>query len=233
MSTPSDQFWKSGHDEVKAIFAWLRRAEITVGSRAAMDFGCGIGRLTRPLAQHFDSVIGVDISPQMVASARELHRDCSNCRFELNESDDLAGLASQSLDFVLSLIALQHIRDPRAIERLLAEFVRLLRPGGTAVVQIPGSVPLRVRAHPVRVAARVGGAPLLRRLPQLAAYSMAITALHPNRVREVVGAAGGEVQHVVADNRVGSDGISSFAYVIVASGSIATSRLGDSRRPGM
>ena len=38
--------------------------------RSALDFGCGIGRLSQALAEHFDQVYGVDISPKMIELAR-------------------------------------------------------------------------------------------------------------------------------------------------------------------
>ncbi len=41
---------------------------------AALDFGCGVGRLTQPLAQRFDHVTGVDISPPMIEAAQRLNR---------------------------------------------------------------------------------------------------------------------------------------------------------------
>ena len=37
-----------------------------------LDIGCGPGNSTRPLARHFDSAIGIDPSPEMINTARNL-----------------------------------------------------------------------------------------------------------------------------------------------------------------
>ena len=214
LPVPSERFWMSGADEVEAILRWLNQAGVRVEYRSALDFGCGLGRLSRPLARCFTEVVGVDISRRMIESANRLHADCATCRFELNLTSDLRSFPTERFDFVLSLIALQHIRERSRIETFLAEFVRVLSPNGVGVVQIPGRVPRRVSAHPARIVARLGGAPLLSRCPRLAPYSMAITGLGPDRVRQVIQAAGGHVAHVVEDNRVGSRRIRSFSYVL-------------------
>lgn len=36
------------------------------------DFGCGVGRLTLPFADCFDNVVGVDISPAMLAEGEKI-----------------------------------------------------------------------------------------------------------------------------------------------------------------
>jgi ubiquinone/menaquinone biosynthesis C-methylase UbiE len=49
---------------------------------ATLDFGCGLGRLTRALALHLAEVWGVDLWSRMIQPARASHRDVSSCSFE-------------------------------------------------------------------------------------------------------------------------------------------------------
>src|ERR1700730_12618224 len=65
----------------------------------ALDFGCGMGRLTQPLAGRFQSVVGLDISSEMIEHARRLNRH-DNCQY-LNGTVDQ--LPTAEFDFVLSI----------------------------------------------------------------------------------------------------------------------------------
>jgi SAM-dependent methyltransferase len=114
-----------------------------------------VGRLTRALGTAFAEVVGVDISEVMVSRARELNADCENVRFQVNMADDLACFESASYDLVCSSLVLQHLPDTAGAMLFVAEFIRVLRPGGIAVFQMPTRVPwlgrpvLRRRAYQV------------------------------------------------------------------------------------
>jgi len=100
----------------------------------ALDFGCGVGRLTRALSERFATVTGVDIAESMLERAREINADRPNCRFVHNQRADLSTFEDESFDFVLSAITLQHI-PPDAALGYIGEFVRVLRPVGIAVFE--------------------------------------------------------------------------------------------------
>ena len=102
----------------------------------ALDFGCGIGRLTQALAGHFENAVGVDIAPAMIQAAKDQNRAPGRCEYLVNGRPDLSLFADAEFDFVFSTIVLQHVRTEYA-ERYIAEFLRVLRPGGLAVFQVP------------------------------------------------------------------------------------------------
>jgi len=212
-------FLRRGEDEIGELLGYIT----TVLGRQpalgrALDFGCGAGRLTQALAGRFDEVVGVDISPGMVDTARGLNGR-ANCRFEVNPHPDLRDFADGHFDLVCSFITLQHISSRPAIERFLGEFVRVTAPGGVAAFQVLSVVPLRVRAHPrrhlyrlardLRVPARV--------LYRLGLYSMALTPIPRDRVDRVVEACGGTVLGAYPDGRSGSDAIPSLTYYVTPS----------------
>ena len=111
------------------------------GRDRALDFGCGLGRMTRALAAHFDDCVGVDISEEMVRGAREANADLGNVSFEVNHATDLRRFDDASFDLVYSMIVLQHVPDRDAIESYVREFCRIVRPGGLAVFQLPSHIP--------------------------------------------------------------------------------------------
>ena len=95
------------------------------------------------LAGKFDDVVGLDVAAGMVEEARRLDAERSGARFAVHDTEDLAGLKSGTVDFVCSLMVLQHVPTRDVIERLLREFVRILSVGGVAVVHLPVYVPAR------------------------------------------------------------------------------------------
>lgn len=130
------EFMESGRAEIADAMADLDRLGMCARRDDALDFGCGVGRLTAALAVHFGSVTGVDISPSMLSHARKLHADNPRCRFVHNDSLDLQAFPSGCFDLVYSSLVLQHM--PAAMAGgYLAEFVRVVRPGGAIVILVP------------------------------------------------------------------------------------------------
>jgi SAM-dependent methyltransferase len=104
--------------------------------RRALDFGCGIGRLTVALADYYDEVVGVDIATSMVEQARNRNPAPDRIRYEHNTDPDLLRFPSGCFDLVCSWIVLQHM-PPSLIKAYIAELVRLVAPGGLLVFQLP------------------------------------------------------------------------------------------------
>lgn len=140
-----EEFFRTGDVEVDLVMAELEQRSLHPGRRRALDFGCGVGRLSQALCRYFEEVDGVDIAPSMVETATGLNRHGPRCRYHLNMAGDLALFGDGTFDFVYSVIVLQHV-EPALSERYMAEFVRVLRPGGVAIFQVPsrfcGPVPL-------------------------------------------------------------------------------------------
>ena len=131
-----DAFFATGREEIDQVMAYVAGLGVEIGRDAALDFGCGVGRLTQALAHYFNEVHGVDISESMLDLARELNQAGDRCHYHLNPRDDLSLFADDAFDFVYSNITLQHM-PPRYARGYMLEFLRVLKPGGLAVFQIP------------------------------------------------------------------------------------------------
>lgn len=107
---------------------------LPAGTRV-LDVGCGIGRWSRLLAARGAEVCGVDLSPTMIAIARErtaASRLERRCRFLIQ---DLCGLESGAQhDLVLGVTVLQHILEPDRLRRALERMVAHLQPEGRMVL---------------------------------------------------------------------------------------------------
>ena len=136
--TNREAFYASGESELKMFEATLARAGVTrAGLSRCVELGCGVGRVTAPLAKRFAQVLGVDISRAHLRVAEDYLRTEGGANVELRhlESiDDVAGLGA--FDVLYSRIVLQH-NPPPVIARLLGDLLGQLRAGGLAFFQVP------------------------------------------------------------------------------------------------
>ena len=132
------RFFASGKGDVTRLQSALERVGTTLdGKGTCIEYGCGLGRVTRHLAPHFARTIGVDISAAHLKLARDLAAGAGVGGVEWMHLDTLDRLAAlPKADFIYSMIVLQH-NPPPVIERILLAFARLLKPGGIAFFQVP------------------------------------------------------------------------------------------------
>jgi ubiquinone/menaquinone biosynthesis C-methylase UbiE len=141
------QFMETGETEVAALFDRLEQLGLNLPRNRALDFGCGVGRLSQALAVRFDKVDGVDISESMLDVARRINRFEGKCSYHHNPESNLRLFPDGSFTLIYSNITLQHIPPPLAMG-YISEFIRVLRDDGVAVFQLPShfeSPALRVR----------------------------------------------------------------------------------------
>jgi SAM-dependent methyltransferase len=154
-----DRFWAEGRRNLDTVLAAVG-AEVRPGD-VVLDIGCGVGRLTRVLAERAAHVHAIDVSAEMLEQARELNAQLTNVTWHHGDGTTLHPIDDGSIDAVVSHVVFQHIPDPQITLGYVREMGRVLRPGGWAAFQIsndPGlhraSVGLRDR-----VKAAVGRAP--------------------------------------------------------------------------
>lgn len=131
------EFFASGEREAETVLTHLHSRNISVNKTGrALDFGCGVGRLTQALGRQFAACVGIDISARMVELAKQFNRLGEKCVYQHNTQPNLALFEDGSFDFIYSTIVLQHI-DPQLTQAYLREFIRVLRAGGVLVFQLP------------------------------------------------------------------------------------------------
>jgi SAM-dependent methyltransferase len=157
-----DEFFATGKAEVDGVLAYLAAQGVTLNPGQALDFGCGVGRVTQALCTDFDQVYGVDIAPSMLELAASYNRYGDRCHYVLNDVDDLRRFADGSMDFVYSVIVLQHIR-PAHSRKYIREFLRVLAPGGVTLFQVPSHLRETPADHAPPQSYASGVWPLLRR----------------------------------------------------------------------
>jgi SAM-dependent methyltransferase len=136
---------------------WLLRA-IPAGARTGLDVGCGDGVLTRAAAGRGPAMLGLDLSPRMIALARSRTAPGVAARFQVADIMS-ADLDPGAFDVVISVNMLHHVPLAAAVPRLAT----LVAPGGRLLVQDvlarPGLryLPLNLAAGAWRHVRRLGG----------------------------------------------------------------------------
>ncbi|WP_018684482.1 class I SAM-dependent DNA methyltransferase [Actinokineospora enzanensis] len=134
------------------------------------EVGCGPGRVTAYLSRSGVSIAGIDLSPEMVRIARREH---PSVPFEVGSMWDLPGDAG--LGGLVAWYSIIHTPDDE-LGALFTRFARAVRPGGWLLVGF-----------------QVGDEPLLLERPLGHDVSLEFRRLRPERVVELMVAAGFEL----------------------------------------
>jgi SAM-dependent methyltransferase len=220
------EFLATGRIDVGRFMPDLERLSPDTPRTRLLDFGCGVGRVTRVFAKYFDEVVGVDVAPSMIEWAQTLHADCAQCRFVLNRAPNLQMFDSNSFSVVYSRIVLQHIR-PAVVEGYIGELIRVLQPGGVLMFQLPEV--MSVDSRRIFEDAPVEGNPLKQSLPKpivlawrKVKYAFLTTSSGPQiemfginrtQVEALIRAAGARLLEAKPDNSHGLEG-SGYEYWI-------------------
>jgi SAM-dependent methyltransferase len=172
--------WRAGQDRrLGMILRWgvpTRADRQRRVGRTLVD-GCGVGMYVRGLAPYSDEIYGLDIEPDHLRVAVG-NVDAAHAHFQLAAGEELP-YADGAFDLVLSHEVLEHVRDDRLA---VAEMVRVLRPGGRAVIFVPNRLhPFETHGHYWRGQYHFGNTPLINYLPdplrnRLAPHVRAYTA---------------------------------------------------------
>ena len=133
-----EEFFATGRADVQALQREVADLGLQPGTGRCLDFGCGVGRLTQSLAEVFDRADGLDISETMIDLARGYNRHGERCVYQVNVAPDLRVFADNTFDLIFTTMVLQH-NPPDIARGYIAEFARILVPGGLAVFDMPAA----------------------------------------------------------------------------------------------
>jgi SAM-dependent methyltransferase len=127
------------------LVGWLERQGLLSGRAVVLDLGGGIGRLAAALAPHAAEVMGLAVSPGMIAAARQRCEGYGNLRFAVSSGHDMAGVADASCDLVLAVDVFPYpVAGGMALAAgHVAEAGRVLRSGGNLVILTSATAGMR------------------------------------------------------------------------------------------
>jgi len=133
-----EEFFSTAKEIVKGLIWDLKRVR---GHDAALEIGCGPGRLMRPLSAYFREIHGVDVSDEMIRLAKERLRNTPNAFPQITSGADLSMFPDGKFDFVYSYAVFQHIPSREVVFSYLREARRVLKTGGILRCQMNGLPP--------------------------------------------------------------------------------------------
>ncbi|HXF64349.1 MAG TPA: class I SAM-dependent methyltransferase [Caldilineaceae bacterium] len=127
--------------------------------RRILEEGCGVGMYLKALLPYADEVYGIDVEPDYIIAAQA---NVPEAAIQLAVCERLP-YPDNAFDLVLSHEVIEHVQDDRAAA---AELVRVLRPGGRALIFAPNRLyPFETHGHYWRGVYHFGNTPLLNYLP--------------------------------------------------------------------
>ncbi len=142
-------FFREGELEVKKLLNELERSKIFFSRDKALDFGCGVGRLTQALSKHFKHTTGVDAATSMVKLAEKLKQN-KDVEYILNNENNLNIFRSNTFDFIYSNKTLQHIPQKYSLN-YISELFRVLKKNGVLVFNLPSTPTWNIKGFLIRI----------------------------------------------------------------------------------
>ena len=116
----------------RAIGPWIIDTLGLIGSETVLDVATGTGLLARDLSPYVSHVTGIDVTPEMIAQARQIAAASGFANLTFDEGDATSlPYADDSFDLVISRIAIHHFDDP---EVELGEMRRVCKPNGRVTI---------------------------------------------------------------------------------------------------
>jgi ubiquinone/menaquinone biosynthesis C-methylase UbiE len=128
------KFFATGEQHVEHVLSVIRNTiSPDFKPSRVLDYGCGTGRLVVPFASHSKEVVGIDVSPGMLAQASENCRKFGVTNARLLSLEEMDSLEASSFDLVHSYIVFQHIPVARG-ELIVKKLITLLAEGGAGAL---------------------------------------------------------------------------------------------------
>ncbi len=192
------RFFQSGENHVEHVLSTIQvHLDPDFEPQAVLDFGCGVGRLVLAFARCCPSVMGIDVSPSMLAEAKKNCQVANLGNVSFCQSDDALSEFSQEFDLIHSYLVFQHIPSSRGM-RLFESLTNRLKLGGVLVLHfhyrcnapwwIRALVRLRYKFPPINMLRNlVRGVPFNQPAMQMNIYNLSsvVSLLTRNGIREL------------------------------------------------
>ncbi len=136
-----EEFNTSGRKNVKELISdqlQIIASDTNPKSMKVLEIGCGLGRMTKHIADIFGEVYGVDVSGEMIKQARKRLKSQKNIYLYENNGYDLSEFKGNYFDFIFSFIVFQHIPSKDAVFNYIREAYRVMKPNAVFKFQVQG-----------------------------------------------------------------------------------------------
>jgi SAM-dependent methyltransferase len=187
-------FWEAGRRDLDTFLGMLGVA--VTPDEEVVEIGCGVGRLTRVLAERARRVRALDVSERMLELARRHNGHLANVDWVLGNGLDLVAIEDGSADLCFSHVVFQHLPDPEVTLGYVREMGRVLKAGGRAAFQVSNAPEIH-RRRPLGERLRALGRAIRGRGPRGQGNPAWLgSAVRLDRLRATAESAGMETERV-------------------------------------
>ncbi|MCW5960437.1 MAG: class I SAM-dependent methyltransferase [Pyrinomonadaceae bacterium] len=130
------EFFESGSRYTETVWKEIETNLVSdFRPKRSLDFGCGVGRLSIPIARRSGELVAVDISKRMLEEAERNAVKANVNNISFVQSDDNISRVSGKFDFIHSFIVIQHI-DPSIGETIFEKMIEKLEDGGIGALHL-------------------------------------------------------------------------------------------------
>lgn len=129
------EFYDTGSGDINELLKLLKDANSFDNIKNVLDFGCGVGRLTKHISKIFPNVFALDISKGMLQNAIKNNLHDRNTLFIQYNSTEIPFIKNNTIDLIISIITFQHIHEQIQL-KYLKDFLRILSNNGMIYVQL-------------------------------------------------------------------------------------------------
>lgn len=153
--------WRAGQDRRLAMILHWGQGAVGQTLGRVLDAGCGVGMYVKALLPYADQVYGIEIEDEHL----EIAAHTVPAAYLQAAAAEALPYADNQFDLILSHEVLEHVADDR---QAIAEMVRVLRPGGRAVIFVPNRLyPFETHGHYWGGVYHFGNTPLINYLPDV------------------------------------------------------------------
>lgn len=130
------------HGDLKYVTSPYERQRVALirglippgNGKKSLDLGCGIGFFSRILKEKGWTVLGIDIDQEAIELAKGTCSRDATISFQVGDVEEFVHSSGDTFDLILCLEVIEHLNG---YEKLMADIVRLLAPGGILIVSTP------------------------------------------------------------------------------------------------
>ncbi|HEY0427879.1 MAG TPA: class I SAM-dependent methyltransferase [Pyrinomonadaceae bacterium] len=143
-------FFERGEDYIKTIWREIEEHFLAdFQPKRALDFGCGVARMTLPIAKRSQETVGVDISTSMLHVAQKNAERFGVKNVSFVKGDDTISKVTGAFDFIHSIVVFQHIK-PKIGVGIFQRMVEMLSEDGIGVLHVTYADSVSTRAQKLR-----------------------------------------------------------------------------------
>jgi ubiquinone/menaquinone biosynthesis C-methylase UbiE len=205
------EFYETGSKDITILLRELRDNNSISYIKNVLDFGCGVGRLTKHISPNFTNIVAIDISKGMLLNATRNNKVLKNTLFIQCSYEGIPFIKKNTIDLIVSIITFQHIHEQIQLE-YLKDFSRILNKNGLIYIQLVHGFKKNIKGFLLKTLGN-RGLSIFHKLKYKLNYPMKIYIFEENIFKKAIAENNIEIIKRTNSNATGS-AFRSYTYLL-------------------